>query len=205
MKKEVLNKIFEPYFTTREAGEGTGLGLAVVLGIVDDHKGYITADSLPGEGSTFNIYLPVLKGQNSVKAVEKKDYNIKGGTEKILIVDDDEKILISTCELLKSYGYTVNAFRDGVDALESFKQNPIGYDLIITDMTMPRMTGDTLSLKVMKIRKDIPIILCSGYNDQFSEISAEKMGIEKYLQKPVSSNDLLEFIRTILDKGKSNN
>ena len=203
MDKEVLSKIFEPYFTTREAGEGTGLGLAVVLGIVEDHKGYITADSSPGHGASFNIYIPVLKDQNNVQTVEKKEYKIKGGKETILIVDDDEDILMATGEMLENYGYTVNTFLDSLKALESFEKNPFGYDLIITDMTMPRMTGDNLSLKVMEIRKDIPIILCSGYSDQFSETSAEKMGIAKYLQKPVSRNDLLKFIRRILDKDKS--
>ncbi len=196
---EILNKIFEPYFTTKRISEGTGLGLAVVLGIVEDHNGYLKVYSRLGAGSTFHVYLPILKEELGSNGSNKKETPLKGGAEKILIVDDEESILTSTSELLKDYGYNVISFLDPESAFKEFKKKSHHFDLLITDMTMPNMTGDELALKILELQKDIPIILCTGYSDRISKNKALKMGIKKYIQKPMDSKKLLFLIRKILD------
>ena len=196
---EILEKIFEPYFTTKDLEEGTGLGLAVVLGIVEEHKGYIKAYSELGKGSTFHVYFPVLDDQIQTFEPEKKEKNLGIGTEKIMVVDDEDVIRTSTQELLEDYGYKVRAFSNGVDALKEFEKDPYQFDLIVTDVTMPKMTGDELSNRILKVRYDLPIILCSGYGEDFSKTITSQSGITKYLQKPINSEVLLVLIREILD------
>lgn len=200
MDSDTLGRIFEPYFTTKEIGEGTGLGLAVVLGIVEEHKGYIKAYSEPDKGSTFHVYFPILKYPVNVLQPEKeKVQNIKGN-EHIIIVDDEESIRISTQNILEDFGYKVTAFTNGKDAFKEFEKDPYRFDLMITDVTMPQMTGDVLSEKVSEIRDDIPIILCSGYSKGSLKLNPLQSGIRKYLQKPIDSRDLLVLIRQIFDE-----
>ncbi len=200
MSPETIDKIFEPYFTTKEFGEGTGLGLAVVLGIVKEHNGFIKVYSKPGKGSSFHIYFPILEDQiNSNTLKEKKNIMI-GGTERIMIVDDETNILFSMQEFLEKYGYTVKAFSDSEKALKEFKKNPYKFDLIITDMAMPKMTGKELSIHILKIRADLPIVLSTGYSENFTKDNALKLGIKKYIQKPIESQDLLGLICEVLDK-----
>jgi len=199
MNPKTLKKIFEPYFTTKEIGEGTGLGLAVVLGIVEEHNGYVKAYSELGRGSIFDVYLPVIDKQIDSQP-SKKEEDVPGGIEKIMVVDDEESILSSIQALLNDYGYSVSIFSNGFHANEAFKKNPSYYDLIITDMTMPKMTGNDFSSRAIKIRNDIPIILCTGYSDNISEKRAMEIGIKKYLQKPVDSKELLTVIREVLDR-----
>ena len=202
MTSEVLTKIFEPYFTTKDRGEGTGLGLAVVKGIIEDHNGYVTVRSEVGKGSTFKVYLPVLKDQKDQSLQEKETDLIKGGSENIMVIDDDEAILSITKDVLEKFGYQVTAYLKSPAALDAFEQHPLDFDLIITDMTMPGIPGDDFSYRALKIRKDIPIILCTGYNDNINEIKALDIGIKKYLSKPVESKHLLALIRKFLDESK---
>lgn len=204
MTPGIQNKIFEPYFTTKKVSEGTGLGLSVVLGIVQEHKGYIKVFSKVNEGTTFHVYLPEYKDNIISDFDIEENLNIKGGSETIMIVDDDKSILSSTSEMLEDYGYHTSCFLDVSAAFKEFKKNPHAFDLLITDMTMPNMTGDQFSKKVLGIRNDIPIILCSGYSDKMSEKKALVLGIKKYLQKPIESGIFLISIRKILDDRKLN-
>ncbi len=196
---ESLDRIFEPYFTTKEIGEGTGLGLAVTIGIIEEHNGYIKVYSELGKGSSFHVYFPVLEDQIHSNSRQEEQNTIQGGTERIMVVDDEISILTSTQELLEDFGYTVMAFSDGEQAIKELKKTPHQFDLIITDMTMPKMTGEELSTQILEIR-DMPIMLCTGYSENFTEDKALKLGIRKYIQKPVESNNLLVLIREVLDK-----
>ena len=199
MDQQTLEKIFDPYFTTKEIGEGTGLGLSLVYGIVEDHGGYIRVYSDPGKGSAFNIFFPITD-KNKLSADKKSDSGpLAKGTETIMIVDDEDAILTSTQELLEDYGYKASAFSNGSYAFDEFKKNPSQFDLIITDMSMPQMTGDTLATKVLKIRNDMPIIMCTGYSESFTIDQALKLGIKRYIQKPIDSQRLLLLIREVLD------
>jgi len=197
MSPETLDKIFEPYFTTKEIGEGTGLGLAVVLGIVDKHNGYIKAYSRPGKGTTFHVYFPVLENQIDSNLQEEEN-TIQGGTEKIMVVDDEQHILEITKEFLENYGYTLSIFSNGDDAFKAFLKDPYQFDMVITDMTIPKMTGKELSCLILKERGDVPIMLCTGYSQNFTKENALELGIREYVQKPVESANLLVLVRKML-------
>jgi len=205
MDSETLNKIFEPYFTTKELGEGTGLGLAVTLGIIKEHNGYIKVSSKPEKGSSFTVYFPVLENNpiDLVSVGEDQDL-VWRGSETIMVVDDEESIAKSSCELLEDYGYSVTTFSDGELALKGFKESPYKFDLILTDMTMPKMTGKDLSMEMLKIRDDLAIILCTGYSEGLTKEEALDLGISRYVQKPLDSQTLLLLIREVLDQNKSN-
>lgn len=199
MGEETKEKIFEPYFTTKEQGKGTGLGLAVVHGIVKDHLGHITVDSEPGRGATFRIFLPAAEGviigtplQEEVRAASTERH------ERILFVDDEEHICTMTKEYLSSYGYAVEVCNNGRDALFVIEQDPKAYDLLITDMTMPGMNGKDLSRKVLALRPDLPIILCTGYSTLIDREETARLGIREYVEKPVELSDLLSRIKNLL-------
>jgi CheY-like chemotaxis protein len=192
--------MFEPYFTTKKTGEGTGLGLSVVLGIVQEHKGYLKAYSEIEKGTTFHVYFPISTHHTDLPPQDIQTEELKRGTERIMVVDDDSSVRSSTQQILQDFGYKTSAFSDGKQAFEAFKKQPDQFDLIITDRTMPRMTGDELSKKIYKIRSKMPMIICSGYGqDPFAGETA-KENKPKYLQKPVDSKALLFWIRTLLDK-----
>jgi PAS domain S-box-containing protein len=195
----IKGKIFEPYFTTKDSTKGTGLGLAVVFGIVKEHKGQIKVHSEPGLGTKFQIYLPIID-ETAEPYAEEKEKEVSTGTEKIMLVDDETDILDTLKAILTRYGYKVSTFDNGNSALNLFIEHPDQFDLVITDMTMPQMTGDKLSKEILKIRKDIPIIICTGYHENFSENDAFKAGIKKYVQKPVMGTELSKIIRDLLDK-----
>ncbi|SDT83907.1 hybrid sensor histidine kinase/response regulator [Desulfobacula phenolica] len=201
MDKKTLEKAFDLYFTTKDVGKGTGFGLALVQAIVEKHDGYVKAYSTPGKGSSFNIYLPITeaKPEHSILEHEKKK-PLNKGTEKIMLVDDEEDIRTSTRDFLKGLGYHVTSFPNGVQAFQEFKKDPGRFDLIITDMTMPQMEGDELSARMLNIRKNLPIILCTGYSENFTKTEAIEMGIRKYLQKPVLITKLAALIRDVLDE-----
>lgn len=200
MDQDTIDKAFDPYFTTKEVGRGTGLGLALVHAIIEEHEGVIHVDSQLGGGSTFIIYLPVVEKRSSgtPQLLHSIDEPV-GGSETIMVVDDEEDIRMLTKDLLESFGYTAQSFKNGEEALIEFKLDPDRFDLIITDMTMPRMTGYELSKEVRLIKKTIPIILCTGYSENISKTHAMEIGITRYLQKPLQNKDLLFIIREVLD------
>ncbi len=197
MTPELMNRIFEPYFTTKEMEKGTGMGLAVVHNIVTNHSGDIRVRSEPGEGTTFTILLPVIQReeedhiQNIVQPLQK-------GTEHILLVDDEQSVITVHREMLVSLGYTVSTASNSNEALELFRKDPTKFDLLFTDMTMPGLSGKDLARKILILRPDIPIIICSGYSEQLDTEQAKDLGIQKYLCKPVSLNKMAFAIREVL-------
>jgi signal transduction histidine kinase/CheY-like chemotaxis protein len=198
MDSSVLSRIFEPYFTTKEPGKGTGLGLSVIHGIVKNHGGYITVDSSPGRGSAFHVYLPTI--EESEIELEKEPYpSNPRGSERILLVDDEPQLLAMEKQLIEKLGYRVTSCPNAGDALKALEEEPDQFDLIITDMTMPQMTGDQLARQAWKIRSDLPVILCTGYNEMMSEEKAIEMGIRKFLLKPVEKEELADAIRRSLN------
>jgi len=197
MDQSTIDRIFDPYFTTKKEGKGTGLGLAVVHGIIKSHGGHISVYSEPGKGSEFHFYLPVIKAQQETKQIEIQP--IKKSNERILVVDDEKMVVEIQQKMLKRLGYDVTSCTSSVEALKAFQANPDNFDLIITDMTMPNMTGDQLAQKIMEIRTDIPIILCSGFSEKMSNEKAKSLGIKKFLMKPVLIKDLSITIRRALD------
>jgi CheY-like chemotaxis protein len=200
MTSAVLGRIFDPYFTTKEKGEGTGLGLAVVHGIVKSHGGIITVYSEPGKGTTFHVYFPRLEGEVPKELEAAKP--IATGKERILFVDDEEAILDMGKKILERLGYEVSISKSGTEALELFRAQPDRFDLLITDMTMPNMTGEILATKLLEIRPDVPIILCSGFSEQIGEEKARAFGIRAFLLKPVIGDQLATTIRQVLDQQK---
>ena len=195
---EVMERMFEPYFTTKELGRGTGLGLSVVHGIVKSHGGAIICRSVPKKGTTFEVYLPKIESEKKASRPSEKE-PFPTGTERILFVDD-EPILVELAEkMLSKLGYTVVTQSTSSEALELFEKGPDKYDLVITDMTMPVMTGDKMAQRIMEIRPDIPIILCSGYSNHISEEKAKKIGIREFVMKPLEMKTLAKAIRKALD------
>ncbi|MBU2630074.1 MAG: PAS domain S-box protein, partial [Proteobacteria bacterium] len=201
---EVMDKIFDPYFTTKEPDKGTGLGLAVVHGIVKDHNGYLKVYSKKDQGTTFYVFLPVSEKKAGITILKKAEAHLVGGTENIMVVDDEENIRSSIQAFLENQGYQIFSFANGEEALQAFKKDPKIVDFIITDMTMPVLTGDVLAKKVLKIRPNFPIILCSGYSEKISEEEIRKIGVYKFMQKPIILNNLAKTIRKKLDDDKKN-
>ena len=195
---EIMDRIFDPYFTTKEVGEGSGMGLALVHGIVKNHHGEITVESELGKGTIFSVFLPVI--QKEVKDKTKKVGNIPGGDETILYVDDEKNLVRVSKQRLERLGYTVVGTMDSIEALKIFTKDPDYFDLIITDQTMPKMTGAELAQKVLKIRPDIPIILSTGYSELISKEKSKAMGISEFIMKPLFAEEIATLIRSVLDK-----
>lgn len=198
MTPEVTERIFEPYFTTKEKGEGTGLGLSVVHGIVVTHGGAITAESKPGEGSTFHVYFPRTEQTEEI-AETKKQEPLPTGTERILFVDDELILQDMVSQMLEKLGYEVVTENGSVEALELFRKGPDRFDLVITDMTMPKMTGIELAGELLNIRPNIPIILCSGSIDQALKGKAAAAGIREFMEKPLSMGSIAQTVRKALN------
>jgi PAS domain S-box-containing protein len=196
MSREVLKRIFEPFFTTREMGRGTGMGLAVVHGIVTSLHGAITVESEPGKGTTFEIYLPITQIAVPDAMAEEE---VRPGTERVLVVDDDPLVLETIADMLRELGYQARSETSGAAAQAAFEADPQAFDLVITDMTMPGMTGDVLAERLKACRPDIPIILCSGYAQEQMPGSIRVQGIDEYLMKPVFMDRLSQVIRKLLD------
>ena len=197
MPPEVLERIFDPYFTTKEKGRGTGLGLSVVHGIVKSHKGAITCKSMPGEGTTFEIYLPEIEFKKDAVTSRAGTPSLNG-TERILFIDDEQILVKATKERLRYLGYRVVSRTSSIEALDLFQKHPEQFDLVITDIIMPVMTGDKMALEFMKIRPDIPIILCTGYSEHMTEEKAKELGVREFLMKPFEIEDLARTIRKVL-------
>ncbi|MCX5865462.1 MAG: response regulator [Deltaproteobacteria bacterium] len=200
MDKEVMAKMFEPYFTTKEKGKGTGLGLAVVHGIVKDHHGQIAVYSEPGKGTAFNVYLPMILQATEVDVVEEAPLPMAKGHQRIMIVDDESAIRDLATRILTEAGYRVETFANGIDAWRAFSQAPDAWDLLLTDQTMPGMTGKQLIAKALAIRPSLPIILCSGYSEIMNRTQAQTTGGYVYLQKPVAIRDLLIKVAEAFNK-----
>lgn len=198
MDKKVMERIFEPYFTTKSQGEGTGMGLSVVHGIVKGHGGDITVYSEPGKGSSFHVYLPVIE-RASVQPVDMEVSPLPTGTERILLVDDEESVAMVEKEMLLTLGYRVDTFSSPEKALAHFRENPGAYDLVITDMTMPKMTGDRLAQELMAIRPGLPVILCTGFSELINRESALDLGIRQFVTKPIMIGSFARTLRETLD------
>jgi CheY-like chemotaxis protein len=193
---ETLERIFEPFFTTKAVGEGTGLGLAVVHGIVASHGGIITAQSAPGQGATFTIYLP--RSVETSAAPTEAGQSSPTGQERILLIEDEEMLLHLGQARLEQLGYRVVGYMDSLAALEAFRAAPEHFDLIITDQTMPNMTGEVLAGEVRQLRPDIPIILCTGFSHTMDAEKAQAIGINAFCLKPIAIHDLAVMIRRVL-------
>lgn len=194
----IRNNIFDPYFTTKEAGKGTGMGLAIIHGIVKNYGGFISCESELGRGTTFKAFLPVVK--QDTPAEEEILNGIAIGTEEILFVDDEVQIADMAKEILQRLGYAVTLSKSSVEALEAFHNHPEKFDLVITDQTMPGMTGIELSRRMLQIRPDLPIILFTGYSSTVTEAEARLLGIKEFAFKPISVRSLARLIRKVLDR-----
>ena len=184
MDRDTQAKIFDPYFTTKDQGKGTGLGLAVVHGIVKDHQGIINVYSEPGRGATFRVYLPLIEAQMPVVDVKREEATPTEKHERILFVDDEDRICTLAKEFLTKYGYRVDVCSNGRDALFAIEQDLTAYDLLVTDMTMPGINGKELAKKVLALRPNLPVILCTGYSSLIDREEATRIGIRGYIEKP---------------------
>lgn len=200
---ELINKIFEPYFTTKVQGKGTGLGLSVVHGIVEDHGGFIDVESKMGHGSTFHVHLPILEGAGEGKPQVDGTVLYETGNERILLVDDEDAIVKLEKQMLERLGYKIEERVSSIEALKVFNAKPDAFDLVITDMTMPNLTGDRLAKRLMSIRQDIPVIICTGFSERISSESAAALGVKGLLLKPVVKSDMARMVRKVLDEAKS--
>jgi two-component system, cell cycle sensor histidine kinase and response regulator CckA len=189
MDATTLERIFDPYFTTKGVGKGSGLGLAVVHGIVKRHEGSIAVRSEPGRGTVFEIFFPMITTEKARVSYPLEP--VQGGSGRVLLVDDEDALATLGEMMLQQLGYQVTATRSSEEA----------FDLVITDYTMPRMTGVALAAEILRIRPGIPIILCTGYSDRIDEAKATAMGIRAFIDKPVSCRQLAQVVRKVLDEG----
>lgn len=198
----IRDKIFEPYFTTKEQSKGTGFGLAVAYGIVKDHNGDIEVHSDVGRGATFKVYLPVME-KSPEKVVAEQLQSDETGTERILLVDDEAQIISVTRQMLERLGYRVTARTSSMEALEAFRANPGGFELVLTDMAMPNMTGDQLAKELISIRPHIPVIICTGFSTRINKEKSKDIGIKGFLMKPIIKSEMAQLVRKVLDEAKA--
>jgi CheY-like chemotaxis protein len=196
--ESVLERIFDPYFSTKKVGEGSGMGLSVVHGIVKTHGGDILVDSEAGVGTTIRVFFP-FNGGKPTSDIDVPSH-IPRGHERILFVDDEKSIVNAFRSMMERLGYEVTARTSSIEALEAFRSNPDRFNLVITDFTMPNMTGIELSKELLKLRSDLPIILCTGYSEQINEEKAKENGIRGFLMKPVALSEIAKTIRNVLDE-----
>ncbi|MEA1970164.1 MAG: ATP-binding protein, partial [Thermodesulfobacteriota bacterium] len=194
----IMERMFDPFFTTKEKGEGTGMGLSVVHGIVKDYGGAITVYSEPGSGSTFNVFLPVFEGE--VRLETKIEEPLPHGNERILFIDDELAIVDIGRQMLERLGYEVVTRTSSIEALELFRAKPDRFDLVITDMTMPKMTGEEIAREIMLIRPDIPVILCTGFSEKMTAEKAKAKGVKAFLMKPIVMSVTAGTVRQVLDQ-----
>jgi len=195
---DIMDRIFNPFFTTKDTGEGTGLGLSVVHGIVKSYHGTITVESEMGKGTAFHVYLPLLKETGEKREVEAVA-QFTGGKESILFVDDEEFLVEIGADVLTGLGYDVIGRTSSLEALELFRARPERFDLVITDMTMPNMTGIELAWELIRIRPAMPVILCTGFSEAITPEKAKVLGLREFIMKPLIKNQIAEAIRRALD------
>ncbi len=198
MDPATAKKVFEPYFTTKEKGVGTGLGLAVVHGIVQKYGGAIELTSEPGKGSIFDLFFPAIGKEGGKTLLRRQE--IPTGHEQVLFIDDEKVLVDIGRQMLESLGYTVEARTSSIEALALFRAHPDRFDIVITDVTIPNMAGDELAVELMKIRADIPIILCTGQSDRISEERSRAIGIRAFVMKPILMAELARVIRDVLEE-----
>jgi CheY-like chemotaxis protein len=199
---EIQQKIFDPFFTTKEVGKGTGMGLAIIHGIAKSYKGFVTCHSGLGEGTVFHVYLPVIADPTLLE-IETAPLEIDQlGHERILFIDDEEILVEMGQAMLERLGYRVTVRRNSIEALNTFQNQPDQFDLVITDQTMPDMTGSDLARRMLQIRPGMPIILCTGYSSLITEEKAKIFGIKGFAMKPLAKKDIAALIREVLDGGK---
>jgi CheY-like chemotaxis protein len=201
MTPEVQNRIFEPYFTTKKVEQGTGLGLSVTMGIVQNHNGLIEVNSNPGAGTSFNIYFPELLSKKT-HAAKSQAISHKGNGENVLVVDDEEFFISIMRDYLIHMNYNPSIFRDSMEALAEIKDNKSKYSLIITDLSMPNMSGIEFISEIKKMEIHVPIILCTGFSEDVTEDTAHYYGITQFLLKPVSKSDIERAISQIFSQKK---
>ncbi|MGR3318866.1 MAG: PAS domain S-box protein [Candidatus Anammoxibacter sp.] len=199
MTDDVMDKIFDPFFTTKEVGKGTGMGLSAVHGIVKSHGGMITVSSEVGKGSTFHVFFPETKIVNVPDKIDVKPNKPHRGNESILFIDDEITLANMGKYILMRSGYKVEIATDSLEALEIFRSQPDRFDIVITDVTMPDMTGHVLAKEILHIRPDIPIIFCTGSIEEYNTDESKEMGVSEYVMKPVDGNKLTETIRKVLE------
>ena len=192
-----IDRVFDPFYTTKEVGRGSGMGLAVVLGIVKGHGGAIWIKSIPKQGTQVNCYFPAVNAESHEEV--RAETAVPGGKETILFVDDEEALVRMSKQWLESLGYTVETSTNPIDALESFRNSDGRFDLVITDMSMPHMTGDHFIRELLKIRPDVKTIICTGYSSRLDEQRASEIGACEHLVKPIEANMLAETVRKVLD------
>ena len=195
---DILKKVYEPYFTTKEFGAGSGMGLSVVYGIIKKCKGAIKIASTVGEGTVVEVLFPKIEEETPPKEIEESESPV--GNERILVLDDDPSLANMLRLVLERFGYTVTSMTDSAAALESFRSSPEEFDLVVTDMAMPKMSGDQLAAELMKIREDIPVLLCTGHSDTIDEKKAKRMGIKGFVMKPLDMGKLARAVRAALDE-----
>jgi len=193
----IVGRVLDPYFTTKRKGQGIGLGLAAAIGIVKKQGGTITIDSKPGKGSTFKALFPKREG----KPEQETDLRspIPAGNERILFIDDEYELAKMGKQLLEKLGYKVSMRTSSIEAIELFRLKAHMFDIVITDMSMPNLTGDKLAIEMLKIRPEIPIILCAGFGDWISEDKAKNIGIKEFVMKPIMMREIARKIRRALD------
>ncbi|MCP3892988.1 MAG: PAS domain S-box protein [Desulfobulbaceae bacterium] len=194
---DIKKKIFDPYFTTKETGKGTGMGLAIVHGIVKSYRGFISLYSEPQEGTAFHVFLPVIEQEHLPEIEDVKPIPV--GWDRILFIDDEEILAEMGKSMLERLGYHVTVRNNSIEALETFQNQPDQFDLVITDQTMPGMTGADIARRMIQIKPDIPIILCTGYSSVISEEKAKSIGIKEFALKPLSKKVIAALIRKVLD------
>ncbi len=198
MTPEVIDRVFDPFFTTKKPGEGSGMGLAVVHGIVRDYQGAVAVYSEVGKGTTFTIFLP--RGPSQEIETQSPAESLPKRSERILLVDDDEAQVLSMQSMLKRIGHRVLSKTDPEAAIEVFRKNPARFDLVITDQTMPKLTGEQLAREILRLRPDLPIILCTGFSTKVDAGEAHAMGIRGFLMKPFSIREMAAAIDQALKK-----
>jgi CheY-like chemotaxis protein len=195
---DIIDRIFDPYFTTKEVGKGTGMGLAVVQGIVNSHNGALMVKNQPGRGATFIVYLPLTDELPATDAWKPKILEL--GDETILFVDDEKSIVDMCSEMLTRLGYRVETAMTPLAALDQFQSNPKKFDLVITDMTMPQMTGLQLVKRIKAVNPKVPVVLCTGFSAYITPENASAMDIQGYLTKPIVKLEMAKMVRQVLDK-----